>query len=116
MGEENRASELLKALAVARQDRHAETEIARHHNERAEAAAMDRNQALHALRNHEELAKQTLKTAVDKFEADFAQERTDFKEREKRARAQIQAYEQQLEQRRVPVGTSALQLLSMPRT
>lgn len=114
--QENRATELLRSLAIARQDRQAEAEIAKRHEQRFRAATGAREQALHTLKGHEELAVRTLKEAVDKFEKDFAEERHDFKEREKRARAQIQEYEQHLEQRRLPVGSSALQIMSMGRT
>jgi len=105
MAQEERALELERALDNARQERLAEVYAARRHEMHEREALAERDRILLGLRGHEELAVRSLKEAVAKLEADFAQERVDFREQERRAKAQIQEYERLLAERRWPPGS-----------
>lgn len=100
--QEQRAIDLTRQLAEARQDRINEAQAAQDHDLRAQQAARARDQALAELRHHEEVAVNTLKEAVSKLERDFERERADFAARAQRANAQVQELERHLDQRRRP--------------
>jgi len=97
--EEDRATELTQELARARADRSVEAQAARDQEQRAHAAAAARDEALRGLRSHEDLAVRTLKDAVARLETDFARERMDFAERDRRATAQVRELERRLDER-----------------
>jgi hypothetical protein len=105
--EEEVASELYRALEAARSERRTEAEVATEHRARAQAAEAAREQALRGLANHEEHAMRTLKEAVQSIEADFASERADFRERDRRTLSRIQELERELDQKRQPGAARA---------
>lgn len=87
--------ELEAELATARAETKVELEAAREEAMRAELASAATAQAKLGLAHRDSIAEQTLREAVQRLEADFARERADFLEQDRRALARVQTIERE---------------------
>lgn len=111
--ESERASELTRELAAAREEHKVEVQVARDEARRAEAALVEGQQAKAGLAWRDSVAEQTLREAVERLEADFARERADWDMQEKRSMALIQ--DVQREAQRESLGKTAWRALARPQ-
>jgi hypothetical protein len=89
------AANMEQELATARAGREAESEAAREQARRCEVAIAQTAQAKAGLQWRDSVAEQTLREAVQRLEADFARERADFLEQDRRSLSRAQAVERQ---------------------
>lgn len=91
--EQQLAVDLEQRLVTARSEREAEAMAAREQAWRGEAAVEATKQAKAGLAWRDSVAEQTLRDAVQRLEADFARERADIVEQDRRGLARVQAIE-----------------------
>jgi hypothetical protein len=86
---------LEREFTTVRAEIQAEQEAAREQAKRAEAASAATAAAKASLAWRDSIAEQTLREAVQRLEADFARERADFLEQDRRSQARAQAIERE---------------------
>jgi len=111
--ESEKAAELTLELATAREEHIAEVQAARDEARRTEAAIAEGKQAKAGLAWRDTVAERTLKEAVERLEADFARERSDWVEQEKRSMSRLQ--EMQREAQRQSLGQASWRALARPQ-
>lgn len=89
------AADLKVRLATAHSEREAEIQAAQDQARRAEEAILATKTAKAGLEWRDSVAEQTLREAVQRLESDFARERADYIEQDRRGLARVQAVEQE---------------------
>eukprot|EP00928_Gymnodinium_smaydae_P087797 TRINITY_DN71_c0_g1_i2.p1 TRINITY_DN71_c0_g1~~TRINITY_DN71_c0_g1_i2.p1 ORF type:complete len:411 (+),score=92.06 TRINITY_DN71_c0_g1_i2:1021-2253(+) len=111
---EEQAKQYQRAIEEAHAERLAEAEIASEHRLRMESAEAARKRALEGLERHEDHTMRALREAVATLEGDFAKERANYQERDRRSLARIQELERQLDERRYPGAAATAARLGAP--
>eukprot|EP00931_Biecheleriopsis_adriatica_P011488 TRINITY_DN112578_c0_g1_i1.p1 TRINITY_DN112578_c0_g1~~TRINITY_DN112578_c0_g1_i1.p1 ORF type:complete len:272 (-),score=63.70 TRINITY_DN112578_c0_g1_i1:27-806(-) len=97
--EEQVASRCAEEIVAAQTERETELKAAHAYQQREREALAARERAVHDVRCQDEVAKRTLREAVQTLEADFARERNDFAARDRQLLQQIHELEQRLDAR-----------------
>lgn len=111
--EKQMLAKLEKELAATRAETHVELEVAKEMASRAEKATAATAEAKAGLAWRDSVAEQTLREAVQRLEADFARERAEFLEQDKRSHARVQAIER--EAQKEPWGALVGRAIARPQ-